>query len=57
MKKLDFSLYGVEEVNQTELSEINGGLAPIAWFFLGLLAGELNDRNNINDFIEGYNSI
>ena len=40
-----------------EMIKTNGGLYPIAWFILGLIAGELNDRNNVNDFWEGYNSI
>ena len=37
MRKLDVAVYDVEEMNQRELLEVNGGLDPITWTILGVV--------------------
>lgn len=36
------------ELTQSELQTTNGGLAPLAWFALGLIFG------NLDSFVEGF---
>jgi hypothetical protein len=54
MKNLDLNNYGVQEMNAGEMREIEGGLANLVWFAIGLIASELLDRNAGNDFRAGY---
>jgi hypothetical protein len=53
MKNLELNGLGVQEMNATEMREVDGG-----WFWvglaLGLILGELNDRNSGSDFREGF---
>ena len=49
MKNLEF-----KELSARELREVNGGLWPfIGALIIGLLVGELNDRNAAQDFADG----
>ena len=44
----------MNELNELELKEVDGGLLPILWFLIGLAASELLDRHSLDDFREGY---
>jgi hypothetical protein len=41
MKNLNLNTYGVSEINEAEMQQTEGGLAPLAWLVLGLLCGSL----------------
>ena len=54
MKNLDLNAMGVNEMNEVEMKQTEGGLLPIFWFLIGMVASELQDRNSGRDFAEGY---
>ena len=41
MKNLNLENYGVQEMNEMEMMNVNGGTDPITWLIIGLAAGEL----------------
>lgn len=56
MKNLNISTYGVEEMSKQKMQTTDGGgpvLVAIGWCLIGLLVGELNDRNGAADFEQG----
>jgi lactobin A/cerein 7B family class IIb bacteriocin len=56
MGNLNPATYGVEKMNEMEMNETNGGLAPIVWLFIGIAVGEMLDRGATGDFRDGYNA-
>ena len=51
MRKLDVSTYGMEEMKQQEIADVNGG-HPLA-LALSILGAGIYIYNNIDDFIDG----
>ena len=52
MKTLNLTLYGVKEMNETQMSEVNGG-GGVLWLVIGLIVSEMLDRNARRDFADG----
>ena len=51
----DLNVSSVKALDKEELKQINGGLAPVTWFLMGIAVSELLDRDNVRDFMEGFN--
>jgi lactobin A/cerein 7B family class IIb bacteriocin len=56
MENLNLATYGVEELDEMEIKETNGGLASIVWLLIGIAISELLDRGAAGDFCDGYNA-
>lgn len=45
----------MKELEKNELMEVHGGwIVNGLWFLVGVIFSEINDRNSLNDFKEGY---
>jgi len=56
MKNLNLNMYGVQEMNAEEMGKLDGGIANIIWFIIGVIASECLDRNAGSDFQDGYHA-
>ncbi len=57
MNTLDLATLGVEEMNDTQMKEVNGGfLAALAWLAAGIIISEFLDRGAGSDFIDSWNA-
>ncbi|MFV0537312.1 MAG: hypothetical protein ACK5M3_08055 [Dysgonomonas sp.] len=57
MNTTDLQAMGLTEMNEAELTEVDGGFwGNVVWFVAGLLASEFLDRDAGGDFADGWSA-
>jgi len=55
MKKIEKRIE-MQDLTLDEMKKVNGGLANLVWFAIGLIVAECLDRNAGKDFSDGWNA-
>jgi lactobin A/cerein 7B family class IIb bacteriocin len=56
-KKFELSAYGVEELTNKELVDVEGGLAPLVWALIGWVGGNILNDLGVWDTIKSMVSL